>query len=381
MCVLQVMGESLTLSLYRVRFEEKQIALLKSRVIPFVPFSEADEVLKKVRVHLARFGRRRITRYVFAFHPTLLTTVHSSVLIPRDTPDIAIDESDLEQRLAQGIWRLFDRERARAASKMDTKDIDVALYETRVRTIRLDDHKVVNPIGFKAKVMELHMSHTFAPRVWIEALRGAFPQTQSVFAVEAGVAGAEAIRRNSPESSFLFALLSEVETFLYRVEGNTITYVDTLAWGRRHLTRSISDALALEEVVAQDLFSLYQKGILSARMKRGLEQILMEEAQLFVRGLVFHKDSLMKRIYLHALFTLPEFMFEERFSRRLEDRVKLSLADEGLLGTLLGITLEKPKEEKDRFLELSSLLAFYFLPSDDTIELIARRHARWLMHS
>ena len=101
---------------------------------------------------------------ILALDSDFAHTVNSSIGIIRDNPKETITESDLDNILFQALWRFFDRYRATAAGRLGVGDVDVVLSDIRVGEIKLDGHKVINPVGFKAKSAEIYLSETFISR-------------------------------------------------------------------------------------------------------------------------------------------------------------------------------------------------------------------------
>lgn len=374
--------DRLRASLYAVSMPASDIRLLRRAEAALPETGGAFPQVLLARL-LRRVRPRRPRRAIIAVDHTLATTVHSTVLLVREHPEAAIDESDLEQHVSQAIWRFADRERGRAAAKMGISELALALHDARVRRIRLDGHRVVNPVGFRARVCELMMSQTFAPKGELAGLQAALPGAEA-FVVEAGAALAETIARGSAGEAFAAAIVGERETALYRRAGSAIAYVDTIGWGRENVVRGICDAFSVRRDIAEAIIGVYLRREASARVLRALERILVGEFQLCLHGIAAQAGEGVRHAYLAIPFEPPPFLMEPRFARRAPGRLKLTTVDAGFLREHAGVALAGPgggEAPRDAVLDATAILAFHFLPADATMDVIARRHARWLMQS
>lgn len=379
--VFRVTADRVSASLYRVSFPQKKITLMR-RLEKEILSDERTAFRESFQRIAKKILRRKPHRIVAVLDPEFATTVHSSVLLVRDTPEKPIDESDLEQHIAQGIWRFYDRERTRAAEKMGIENVDIVLHDAHVRRIRLDEHKVVNPLGFKARVIELAMSQTFSTKECLHLFEDLGIEPDRFLLTEAGTAVAECIARGKGEAPFYFVLLSETDTALYRREGTTIAYVDSFAWGRRNIVRGVASALGAPEAVAETIVALFLRGEASDHFLHGLRRVFAGELQLLMNGIALHMKETTREAYLSASFELPSFLYSPAFARHASSRVKLIPADTSFITTLLGFKWgaeENGSAPLHTCIDAAGLLAFYFLPTDATIDTIARRHARWLV--
>lgn len=382
--VVEVFPDVVRASLVRANFERKRIRFLKSAAV--VPVAgESGELCVAVKRLLRHFPWRARKRVILALDATLATTVRASVLLMRPNPEEPIDEADLENRIAQGIWKLFDRERSRAAAKMKANVIEVGLTDVRVGHIKLDGHRVVNPVGFRAKVVELQFDLTFAAKPFLASLREAVAPGRIALLIEAGTAAADVVARSGVADPFLAAQIFADRTCVYAAEGTSIAYADEFAWGRNNLLAALSTRLGTNQKTSAAILARYLARDGSPYLMKRLEGFLLEELTLFAHGLDPHlARHRAASAYLVPFFDPPSVMFTRSFAARFARRVKLALANETLISGALGFDLEASApgepEQPNMFPATAGLLAFYFAPVDDRIDRVAKRHARWLLH-
>ncbi len=376
--VLEVLGDSLRATGFRVSFDEKRIEVGKT--VSAHADQSSEIFLAALMARLAGKGGRKL---ILSADSRWASTIHSVVVLARDRPKAPIDDADLENRIAQGTWKLYDRERGRAAKKMKVTDLDVALTEVRAAGVKLDGHRVLNPAGFRAKTIELSLSQTFSPRSFIAAMKGRFPMERLALFSEGAVMVADVIRRATGRESFLLASVAEKSTNVSVVDGSTVVSLNSVSWGKGNFISSLADVFSVSANVAEELFRIYLIRQASPPVLKKIEESLSGEFDSFIGSL----SAAISRynpnaVYWYASFTLPEFIFSSSARYRSSARINFLPVNLDLFREDLGFTIQWGKgllPDISAVPALSALLEFYFLPPDDALSRMARRHARWLM--
>ena len=162
--MLEILDNLNRAAFFKVNFPDKKIRVLKTISEPSLEkFSR-------------RIGRTRNQKLIFALDSNFATTVYSSVVLVRENYKEFIDEAELDNLISQAIWKYFDRQRNKIAAKMGVSDLDIVLTDVKIRGVKLDGHKVVNPSGFKAKTVEVQFSQTFLLRDFINKIKNIINQ-------------------------------------------------------------------------------------------------------------------------------------------------------------------------------------------------------------
>lgn len=377
--VLEILSHASRAISFRVNFDKKKVEMVKIARIPVTPGAGEIffEALKKL---LKSFGRLKSYKVILSLDPTLATTIHSGVLLFRDKPKQPIDDSDLDNRIAQGIWKLFDRGRSRAAAKMKVGDLDVLLTDVKVKKVKLDGHAVVNPLDFRAKTIEINLIQTFSPRNFIAQISKIIPGDQIVLMAENGVLETEILTKITDESNFLLVDLFKDRANIFFRDGSTIAYINTLNWGKENLVQTLSDFFAIKKAVAERILELYLIRQASQNMLKKLERLLgIEFGRLMEQLREPLKEYNTSLVYLFSFFGVPEFVFGQNFKNQFFPRVNILPVNQDIIIDKLGFEVKMGFNKEDLFPSFSALLGFYFMPQNDKINTIAKRHARWLI--
>ena len=107
---------------------------------------------------------------------------------------------------------------------MNVTDLDIVLTDVRIRGVKLDGHKVVNPIGFKAKTVEIQFSQTFLLRDFVNSVKEYLPLNLISLVSENGTAWASVIAKANLTDNFLLANLYGGKTLMFFADGIQNSY-------------------------------------------------------------------------------------------------------------------------------------------------------------
>lgn len=344
--------------------------------IKFISTHSGPDLKKLVK----KFGRLKKYKIILGLDSHLATTIYSSVVLVRDRFKELIDEPELDNLISQAIWKFFDRQRGKVATKMNASDLDVVLSDVKIRGVRLDGHKVVNPAGFKAKTVEILFSQTFLLRQFAESLKDLLPLDQVAFITESGTAWASVVAKSQEAESFAIANIFPGKTSVFAASGAQNSYWDHFAWGENNLYASLAGDLAVDPEVAELIVAKYNAGAMSPAVTRRVEGFLGKELQMLANGI----GQVIKRIdvetvFVHPFFDLPA-MFVADFRGNLGKPTQLRLLDLDIISKNFGfdIKFKHAAQSKNAFSSLATLLEWYLAPQEDRMSQMAKRRVRWL---
>lgn len=367
--VLEILEHKVKGAVIHADFSGKKIQVTRVR-------SHPD--LKKLVKKFGRLGRYKI---VVGLDSHLASTIYSSIVIPREQHKTLIDEPELDNLLSQAIWKFFDRSRNKVAGKIGVADLDIMLTDVRIRGIKLDGHKVVNPLGFNAKTVEVQFSQTFLSRGLIDSLKEVLPLNQVVLMSENGTAWSSVIgKADSAIKNFLLANISPSRTQVFFSDGSQNAYHDHFLWGEQSLNQAIADELGVEVETAGLILSKYVRVDASPTFRHRMEVMVARELSVLAKGLdqaVRKTDT--RTIYLNPSFRLPD-MFANGFRNQFGRSVVIQPLTLDLISQKFGfdIKFKNSADAADSFSLLATLVEWYLAPQDDKMSQLAKRRVRWL---
>jgi len=377
--IVELLNHYVQVTVLKVSAEKKEIRVVKNFLQPLPEFTPLNS-LRAVRLLLKKVRRLDSYKIILSLDSSLATTMYASVPLIRQHPKEAIDEADLDNLISQAIWKFFDRYRLKVANKMNVDDIDVLLSDVRIRSVRLDGHKIVNPIGFKAKSVEIYFSQTFIIRELMKMLQETMPKENIALITESGTAISHILWRALGKDRFFVANLFPDQTSLFSASNGRMSHHDNFSWGEQSLTRSLFNHLKVDQATAKSLVDAYATENGSQNFLRRFENILIKELQIFANGL----NSLIEEpseIYVNSFFNMPSLIFSDRFNSRLHKSSKLLPLSTNLITEKFGYSVQfkKSTQVKNIFSVLCAFLEINFLPQNDKMSHLANRRVRWLI--
>ena len=352
----------------KANFEDKEIKFLKTASHP-----DLGKLLKK-------FGRLSRHKIILGLDSHLATTIYSSVVLVRDRFKELIDEPEIDNLISQAIWKFFDRQRNKVAAKMAVSDLDIVLSDVKIRGIRLDGHKVVNPVGFKAKTVEVIFSQTFLLRSFIDSVKETLPLDQVLFTTESGTAWSSVMAKSDPDQNFLMANIFGDKTAIFAAMGTQNSYWDHFTWGENSLYAGLASDLSVDSETAKSIVNLYNQGVTSGTFRRRVETMISRELQILAHGLnqmVKKMDA--KQILIHSFFDLPA-IFMTNFRDSFDKPVNLRPLNLDIISNSFGfdVKFKHTADAKHSFSFLATLMEWYLSPREDKMSQMAKRRVRWL---
>ncbi|MEK7611833.1 MAG: hypothetical protein AAB407_00585 [Patescibacteria group bacterium] len=377
--VIEIMREYTRCTPYRIHSAENKI-VCGTPVMRSYSDARTSTVIDAVSELCRNVNKMGEYEIIVSLDPMFATTIHAPVVLAREDSSIPVDVSDLDNRIGQGIWKVFDRERSRAALKMSVNDLEVLPTDVRIKEVRLDGHKVINPVGFHAQEIGMHVSQTFMPRLFAAELRHIIPGNAVRLMGENAVMEAEAIRRVVAPSSFLFLRVLDRNTITTFTNEHGTVSVGSFPWGKNDVVRTIGEVFSVSGSVAEEILHRYNTNRMSKPVALRFSKVVeMAFAGLFEAMRAAYLTHSVPNIYLSINLAVPDIILSRKFTELINPRLSVTLIDAHHVAQKLGLTIE-PLGHRLDLGTFAPLVDFYFSHSDDTMSRIARRHARWLVH-
>ena len=379
--MVEILNHYIQITLFKANPEKKSIYITKSWIKEMPEFSVLN-ALKEAKLLLKKIRKLEKYKIILSLDSKFATTVYSSISLVRPHPKEVIDEADIDNLISQAIWRFFDRNRLKVAQKMDIDDVDVLLSDVRIRGIKLDGHKIVNPIGFKAKAVEIFFSQTFVVRDFMRGFRELLSKDSIALITETGTAMSHILSRALVRDRFFVANLFPNQTSVFLADSGRLSHHDSFDWGENDLTHLLDRYLHIDQATAKSLIQTYANGNASENFSRRFENILAKELQMFANGLESLSENEPMDIYLNPFFLMPPVVFTSRFNSRFQKPLKLLPLSTNLITEKFGydVQFKKSAQVKNLFSFLAAFLEINFLPQNDKMSHLANRRVRWLVN-
>ncbi|MDO8602016.1 MAG: hypothetical protein Q7R62_02745 [bacterium] len=256
-------------------------------------------------------------RIIIGLHSGLFSTAQTTITLRREDPRRIIDETELENLVSSGLWKVFSREQKDLARKMNIPEADAVFAGALIPQVRVDGHRVASPVGFTAHTVEFTVLYSVSSRAIYHLLASLIFGETEVYCTEIGMSELLRLADLNNLNDFLLMRVSETHTYIYASSEDNLTYVDTIAWGRNSLIGALVNELMMSRPQAIELMHRADIGLTSGHVRRRLESLLLQEVSVLLKGIGAHVvEGKSKAVYVSAPFSLPAALFGEAAARR-----------------------------------------------------------------
>lgn len=310
------------------------------------------------------------------------TTLVGAVSLMRSDAKAELKSAEVANLVSQGVWKLANGQRAVAAAKMGIPEVRVRLADADVTHIKLNGHRVVNPIGFTAKAVELYCRETFVDRDVFAALEKMLTDDNLAGVGESSAMLAGFVARLHPQQDAIFVSAGARESVLYRLRQGTISFLDSVLWGTETLLDGVAKQFGVDAATAHSMLARYGRKEVSASMSAALERAASGELAILAHAISSHQshDGAVP-VYVHATVMLPAFLFDPAFSRRLGFQLSLTEVNERFIGKHTGFVVQwqQQRGQDQRTIDafVNAIADFYSTSHTSILTAAAKRRARW----
>lgn len=306
-------------------------------------------------------------------------TVYTTTSVIREESEKRISEAELEDLLANALWKASNREKARAASFFEMSDIGVELVSARVMGVRLDGFRVISPVDFSAKTVEFEISLTFMPQFLAESFFETFLDTEFLAVEELSAFCAGAMAKIDKKDFYLGVVLPKNTMILEKI-GQAIRFKDDLRWGGDDLKRVLETEFGVDEEVGEKILEIYAQEKLSASLNKKITKTLSEELYTLVQaGKNFSKQDSASRFYLILLKEISKKLESQTFKKSKDKHLPITVVNRQFLGERFGykVQLSAKESEEEGLLFSLYLLHLMDLRPDPQMQKLIRRRIQW----
>jgi len=311
-----------------------------------------------------------------------VVTFPAWVSVTRNDVKKEIDSGELENIISQAVWKFLNHYQAKAVAKLNVLETEIILANIRILGVRINKHKVLNPIGFKANTIEFLIEQTFINRDLFRLIESKIkPKSDIVFVSQIGVIESLAcvhffesedkfnLLRLLPYNSLVLDINPKAR-FQDNISDPIISLKDSKNFNHQNLLQGIKEFFDIEEATASKIYDLYIEGKASYKMMSFLKDLVHKEWQEFSKSIKYHlksknknyiladysllSDCLIKEPPLFNVINMKDIIEKAGFNYDLNNSISISTA-------------------------LSGLLGYHYSNREDELNKLAERRAKWLI--
>jgi len=204
---------------------------------------------------------------------------------PNPKINIALDElKDIVSRIQR---RSFDRARQILSFETGHDEVDVKLVNAAVVDVKIDGHKVTNPLGFQGREVQVGIFNAFAPIVHLGAIQTVAEELglDLLGIVADPYALAKSVGpKESSEFSAIFIDIGGGTTDIAVVRQGGVEGTKMFALGGRSFTKRIATVMGLSFSEAEELKLKYSEGTAEKEDQNFIKKSLETDCQVWFSG-------------------------------------------------------------------------------------------------
>ncbi len=322
---------------------------------------------------------------IFVFDSKLAATYYDVISLACDNLQRPINEADLDNLVSQALWKFFDQGRIDASRQLCLNDTEILLSDIQIYDFKINNRRIINPLGHSAKKIEIYLVQTFTQRSLFKKLLSLLPRRAKLILVtEGGTMAAHLFSRIAKKDKFFFAKVTDNQTDLFMAKNNKITFFDYFNWGKNNLCSGISNVLKISPVVSQSIIDRFVFCQTSLNFKKRFNKIFLDEIINLFKGLKIAAS----RTKISAVFVdfsqLTSPFAEGLKFKRISTKMIISL-DLNKMIEVFGFEFIDctTKNISLDLLSLAALIEFYFSPISSfplsLINHLAKQRTKWLI--
>ncbi len=346
--------------------EEKNLHFKK-----FWPEFSWSKVSRLIRRHLEHW------KIIVVADSSVATTMSYPLSLVRDSKKDSISAPELENLLGQALVKVWNECRSEASKKLGLDELDTIIIDQSVTRFKIDGHRVVNPIGFRAEKIEAVLDLTITNRLIFEDWKNFFGigDENRFFFTESAKAILAGLKRAVPLPINLLVLRSHrADGFVLGDKKSGLSIKrQSLSWGTNQIIGALSSAWGLNLSSSLKVYQKFLASGLAPKTAEALGKILKPAIRNLTQEI--NHQNFKGTVYLDSDIPLP-FVFPYRSGKiTLEE-----LPDKSILSDL-GFSIEDkdwPFKSKEIFTHLAPFVEFYYNNRDSAINHWLKRRIHWL---
>lgn len=213
----------------------------------------------------------------------------SAISYKREEPNTKINLSELRNIVHKVQWRAFAEVRKKLSEETGYPEIDIKLVNTSIVDVKIDGYKVVNPLGFQGKEVQMSIFNSFAPIAHFSTLQNIADELEldllSIVSESYALSRCLNLEDNANKSA-IFIDVGGSTTDIALVSDGSVVGTKMFALGGRTFTKRIAMELNISFEEAEKLKIAYTADKLEQKSKKIISDIIKNDTEIWLEGVI-----------------------------------------------------------------------------------------------
>lgn len=185
--------------------------------------------------------------------------------------------NELENYVAEGLWKAYDSLRREASVRLNVPEIDLGICDIKIVGMSVDEHKVVNAEGFEGRSIQIRFMLTICRREDVEKMRGSY---------EYGVVKANLLGEKIKSKSLIYAESRENRTAIFSSFSGKALHKTDCPWGVGDAISSLGKLFGSDNMEVNKLiYSRLAYQSVSPSMSNKLQKTFLSSFRVLINGI------------------------------------------------------------------------------------------------
>lgn len=233
--------------------------------------------------------------------------IMSDVCYKREKPEMNINLAELKNIVYKIQGDSFAKARKKIAWETGTDEVDLKLINSVISSIKIDDYKVSNPLGFQGKKVEISIYNSFAPLVHFGALQtiSAELDKELLSILTEPYAVSKCLDfEDGGNYSAIFIDIGGGTTDIALVENGHIKATKIFAMGGRNFTKRLSTELNISFQEAEKIKLAYSGNKLEKKSYDLVKKLMQEDTDVWLSGITLALNEIKEVEHLPSQINL-----------------------------------------------------------------------------
>jgi len=226
------------------------------------------------------------TKMIMAIAGESVKGATSVIKHKREDADSKISLTELRNIVHKLQWKAFAEVRKEISRETGYPEIDVKLVSTSIIDLRIDGYKVVNPLGFQGREVEMSIYNCFSPLDRYSGLENIADEigVESIGIVSEAYALGRALSREDETASAILIDVGGTTTQIAVIQNGAIAGTRMFALGGRTFTKRLAVELNISHQEAEKLKRAYAEDRLEQKSRKIIADIIEGDAEVWLEG-------------------------------------------------------------------------------------------------
>ena len=210
--------------------------------------------------------------------PKFATYFHSSNVLRKNFTS-PITPLDVENHIAEALWRAYDSLRREAALRLNILELDLGICDIRVIGMGVDGNKVMSIEGFDGRTVQITLMITLCSKADAEKLLGSY---------ETGVVKAKLFAERSKSENIIYAEPANNSTSIFSAVSGSISHAIDCPWSPADAAGALGNAFGAnnkQSKIGELIYSRLLSGQTSEAVSSRLNKIFGQSFQTLINGI------------------------------------------------------------------------------------------------